>query len=114
MYRVSPIEPWRIVRTRLRVAGLAKGPIEGGGRSAGYFTGATGVTIYRGDSWPAEMKGLAFVGDVGGNLIHRKKLAQEGTNTSHRESTNAPNSLRHPIFGFAPLSLPMVPMVRFM
>ncbi len=74
VYRTSPVEPWRIVRTRLRVGGLVPGPIEGGGRAAGYFTGATGVTIYRGDAWPQQWKGLALIGDVGSNLIHRKQL----------------------------------------
>ncbi len=78
VFRMSPIEPWRIVRTRLRLSGQAKGPIEGGGRAAGYFTGATGVTIYRGDAWPQEWKGLAIVGDVGSNLIHRKRLDANG------------------------------------
>jgi len=78
VYRTSPVEPWRIVRTRLRVSGVAKGPIEGGGRAAGYFTGATGVTIYRGDAWPKEFSGLAIVGDVGSNLIHRKRLEANG------------------------------------
>ena len=29
VFRVSPVEPWRIVRTRLRVAGEVPGPIEG-------------------------------------------------------------------------------------
>lgn len=78
VFRTSPIEPWRVVRTRLRVTGEAKGPIEGGGRAAGYFTGATGVTIYRGDAWPASWKGLAIIGDVGSNLIHRKRLQPNG------------------------------------
>ncbi|TWT75171.1 PVC-type heme-binding CxxCH protein [Allorhodopirellula solitaria] len=78
VYRASPVEPWRKVRTRLRVSGRAKGPIEGGGRAAGYFTGATGVTIYRGDAWPAKWKGTAIVGDVGSNLIHRKRLQLSG------------------------------------
>ena len=74
VFRASPVEPWRIVRTRLRVSGTVPGPIEGGGRAAGYFTGATGVTIYRGDAWPDEYRGLAIIGDVGSNLIHRKRL----------------------------------------
>ena len=78
VFRTSPVEPWRIVRTRLRVGGIVPGPIEGGGRAAGYFTGATGVTIYRGDAWPARWKGLAIVGDVGSNLIHRKRLEPNG------------------------------------
>jgi putative heme-binding domain-containing protein len=33
------------------------------------------VTIYRGDAWPAEFRGNAFVADCGSNLIHRKKLS---------------------------------------
>lgn len=49
VFRTSPVEPWRVVRTRLRVSGTVPGPIEGGGRAAGYFTGATGVTIVRGE-----------------------------------------------------------------
>lgn len=75
VFRTSPVEPWRVVRTRLRVQGQARGPIEGGGRAAGYFTGATGVTIYRGDAWPESDKGFAIVGDVGSNLVHRKRLS---------------------------------------
>lgn len=78
VFRISPVEPWRIVRTRLRVAGTVPGPVEGGGRAAGYFTGATGITIYRGDAWPAADHGLAIVGDVGSNLVHRKRLTGDG------------------------------------
>lgn len=78
VYRISPVESWRIVRTRLRVAGAVGGPIEGGGRAAGYFTGATGVTIYRGDAWPVADQETAVVGDVGGNLVHRKRLEPHG------------------------------------
>jgi putative membrane-bound dehydrogenase-like protein len=78
VFRSSPVEPWRIVRTRLRVGGLVPGPIEGGGRAAGYFTGATGVTIYRGDAWPDSFKGYAIIGDVGSNLVHRKILVPDG------------------------------------
>ncbi len=74
VYRISPDEPWRVLRTRWRVAGLVPGPVEGGGRPSGYFTGATGVTIYRGDAWPESMRGDAFIGDCGSNLIHRKQL----------------------------------------
>lgn len=78
VFRISPVEPWRIVRTRLRASGLSKGLVEGGGRPAGYFTGATGITIYRGDAWPDSDKGLAIVGDVGSNIVHRKRLTADG------------------------------------
>lgn len=78
VFRISPVEPWRTIRTRLRVDGDVPGPIEGGGRASGYFTGSTGVTIYRGDQWPQEYKGQAFVGDVGSNIVHRKQLHPQG------------------------------------
>ncbi|HWA97808.1 MAG TPA: PVC-type heme-binding CxxCH protein [Pirellulales bacterium] len=78
VYRISPVEPWRIVRTRLRVSGVVKGAVEGGGRPAGYFTGATGVTIFRGTALGDDMYGMAVVGDVGSNLVHRKRLILEG------------------------------------
>ena len=80
VYRTSPVEPWREVRTRLRVKGFVSGPIEGGGRAAGYFTGATGVTIYRGDTFADTFRQRthAFVGDVGGNLVHHKVIESHG------------------------------------
>jgi putative membrane-bound dehydrogenase-like protein len=78
VYRLSPDEPWRVLRTRWRVTGLFPGPIEGGGRPSGYFTGATGITIYRGNAFPEEFHENAFVADCGSNLIHRKKLLADG------------------------------------
>jgi len=78
VFRTSPIEPWRIVRTRLRVKGIVPGPVEGGGTPAGYFTGATGITIFRGNGWPREYQDWAVVGDVGSNLVHRKRIEEDG------------------------------------
>jgi len=78
VYRISPEEPWRVIRTAWRVSGKVPGLIEGGGRASGYFTGASGVTIYRGNAFPGEFTGDAFIADVGSNLIHRKKLHPNG------------------------------------
>lgn len=72
VFRLSPDEPWRIIRTRWRVAGVVKGAVEGGGRVSGYFTGATGTTIYRGDAYGPAFVNNSFTGDAGGQLIHRK------------------------------------------
>ncbi len=74
VFRISPVEPWRLVRTRLRVQGLVPGPVEGGGRAAGYFTSATGITFFDGDALPDEYADCLFIGDVGSNLVHRKRL----------------------------------------
>ncbi len=90
VFRRSPDEPWRVLRTKWRVAGTVPGPIEGGGRASGYFTGAAGVTVYRGDAWPAEFRGDVFVADCGSNLIHRKKL----TGDLVRTGTRAPGEER--------------------
>ncbi len=78
VYRTSPEEPWRVLRTRWRVTGVVPGLIEGGGRASGYFTSATGITIYRGDAWPEEFVGDAFIADCGSNLVHRKKVRSDG------------------------------------
>ena len=78
VYRTSPDEPWRLVRTKWRVSGATPGPVEGGGRASGYFTSATGLMIYRGNAFPEEFVGDAFIADCGSNLIHRKKVREDG------------------------------------
>ncbi len=97
VFRISPPEPWRIVRQKWRAA--EKGyelvvkedgrwefiPLNASVKAGviptefpvGYFTSATGVTIYRGGAYPEEFHGNAFVGDVGGNLVHWKILHTE-------------------------------------
>ena len=56
---------------------LAPGSDEGG-QPFGFFTGATGVTVYRGDAFPAEYQGNALVGEVANNLVYRAKLEPKG------------------------------------
>ncbi|MEX1233071.1 MAG: PVC-type heme-binding CxxCH protein [Planctomycetaceae bacterium] len=79
VYRLSGAEPWRVVRTRRRVADPQfKGLPETERHATGFFTSATSVTIYRGGAYPEEFYNNAFIGDVGGNLVHRKKLEWNG------------------------------------
>jgi putative membrane-bound dehydrogenase-like protein len=75
--RISPNEPWRIVRTRLRLKGEVPGPTETG-EVSGHFTGTTGVTAYRGDAFPKEYRGTLFVGEVANNLVYHAKLEPKG------------------------------------
>ncbi len=85
VYRTSPPEPWRVVRTEMRIGGVFSGPVEGGGKPAGYFTAACGVTIYRGNAYPAAFRGNAFVCEGAGNLVHRMRLERAGVGfTAHR------------------------------
>ncbi len=84
VFRTSPEEPWRVLRSQWRVAGRVPGPIEGGGRSSGYFTSATGITIYRGDAWPTGYLGDAFIADCGSNLIHHKRIDSDDVKLTAR------------------------------
>ena len=80
VYRQSPPEPYRVVRTARRAADpnfrKRLSPTEL--VATGFFTSATGVTIYRGGAYPEKYQGNAFIGDVGGNLIHRKTMGSKG------------------------------------
>ncbi len=75
--RVSPNEPWRIVRTRLRLQKIVPGPTETG-EVSGHFTGTTGVTVYRGDAFPEAHRGTLFVGEVSNNLVYHAKVEPKG------------------------------------
>jgi putative membrane-bound dehydrogenase-like protein len=77
LHRISPPEPWREARTRLRKDKLVPGSDEGG-QPFGFFTGASGVTVYRGDAFPAPYRGNVFVGEVANNLVYRAKLEPKG------------------------------------
>jgi putative membrane-bound dehydrogenase-like protein len=78
VFRISPDEPWRIIRTRWRIAGVVRGVVEGGGRVSGYFTGASGTLVYRGDAYGDDFVNNTFSGDSGGQLVHRKKIYPAG------------------------------------
>ncbi len=77
LFRISPPEPWRELRTTLRREGKFRGSDEGG-KPFGFFTGATGITIYRGDAWPADHRGNVIVGEVANNLVYRARLEPNG------------------------------------
>lgn len=91
VFRTSAVEPWRIVRTRLRVKGMVNGPVEGGGRAAGYFTSASGVTAIIGDAFPEKFQRGDFVvvGDVGSNLVHLKQIRTNDLNKTAARATPA-------------------------
>lgn len=98
VFRKSPPEPWRIIRQKWRAAdkgyylvinddgGWEFIPMDKTKKAGvvpteypvGFFTSATGITIYRGSAWDRQFHGNAFVGDVGGNLVHRKTVNTDG------------------------------------
>lgn len=105
VFRASPVEPWRVLRTYLRVNGQAQGPVEGGGRAAGYFTGATGVYVYDGDQWPQTDRPTALVCDVGSNLVHRKELLSDGIWKQGRRIDEGTEFIRSRDIWFRPVQL---------
>ncbi len=89
LMRISNVEPWRVLRTRLRSQGIIPGSDEGGTPS-GFFTGATGITVYRGDAWPKEYRGSIFVGEVANNLVYRARVETSGVDlVAHRADSDA-------------------------
>lgn len=109
VFRISPVEPWRKVRTRLRVQQLVPGPVEGGGRAAGYFTSATGITCYSGDALPDRYRGNLFVGDVGSNLVHRKQLSGNRIPRVAKRVEPQTEFLRSPDNWFRPVQMANAP-----
>jgi putative heme-binding domain-containing protein len=85
MYPLSQPQAWRIERTRLRQQRYHDNKLENvrplspsTEMAAGYFTGASGGTIYSGDQFPEKYRGNLFTGDVSGNLVHRDVLSPDG------------------------------------
>ena len=88
VYRASPPEAWRTVRTA-RLAGEANPRTPRSETSQGYVTSSSGITIYRGTAYPQEFYGNAFIGEVAGNLVHRQTVAPAGvTFTARRADAN--------------------------
>lgn len=77
IYRSSPIEAWRAIRTQRR---MIAGERDAGAAGASHHVldGAAGVTIYRGDAFPPEFRGNLFIGDAQNNLVHRRRLEPRG------------------------------------
>ncbi len=106
VFRASPVEPWRVVRTRLRVSGVAPGIVEGGGRASGYFTGATGTCILDADlGFGLGGYDTALVCDVGSNLVHRKQLNDGGIFWTARRIDTETELLRSKDVWFRPVQL---------
>ena len=78
MFPLTGPQEWRKQRTELRQKRYDENGLDRKEHVGGYFTGASGITIYTGDAWPAEYRNNAFVGDVSANLIHRDVPKPDG------------------------------------
>lgn len=86
VYRASPTEPWRAMRARRWAIDTGRNYPRSETTADGYFTSASGVTIYRGAAYPPELRGNMFVGEVSGNLIHRQTVEPDGVTFAARRA----------------------------
>jgi putative membrane-bound dehydrogenase-like protein len=77
IFRISPVEHWRQIRSSRRVAHSER-PAGSSGVSHHVVDAGAGVTIYRGSAYPPEFYGNAFIGDAQNNLVHRQVLIPDG------------------------------------
>lgn len=84
IFRISPIERWRQIRSSRRIA-HGNRSATAAGASHHVIDAAAGVTVYRGGAYPPEYSGQVFITDAQNNLVHRRTLTPEGvTFTSQR------------------------------
>jgi len=85
MYPLTGPQEWRKERTSVRQQRYNENELHVTEQVAGWFTAASGSTIYTGDNFPSEYVGNIFTGDVSGNLIHRDVILPGGsTLVAHR------------------------------
>jgi putative membrane-bound dehydrogenase-like protein len=85
MYPLTAPQEWRKERTQLRQRRYDENKLHITEQVGGWFTAASGGTLYDGDAWPKEYVDNVFTGDVSGNLVHRDVILPDGpTFRAHR------------------------------
>ena len=107
LFRISPPEPWRVARTRLRAAS-DKGDYEGG-QPFGFFTAATGVTVYRGDAWPKDFRGDILVGEPANNLVYRARPQADGLSLAAQRADDGSEFVASTDIWFRPVQFANTP-----
>jgi putative membrane-bound dehydrogenase-like protein len=85
MYPLTGPQEWRKERTKLRQQRYNENKLNITEQVGGWFTAASGSTIYTGDNFPRQYVGSIFTGDVSGNLVHQDLIREDGpTFAAHR------------------------------
>lgn len=108
IYRISPIERWRQIRSSRRIAKNERAATSSGA-SHHVIDAAAGATIYRGGAYPPEFVGQAFVGDGQNNLIHRMRLKPKGVLYSAERVDSETEFMRSPDIWFRPVNFVNAP-----
>ena len=89
MFPLTGPQRWRKERTQVRQQRYNENKLDITEQVGGWFTAASGSTLYTGDAFPKEYVGSVFTGDVSGNLVHRDILRPDGpTFSAHRAKEN--------------------------
>jgi putative heme-binding domain-containing protein len=103
IFRISPIERWRQIRSNRRVASQERSA-ESPGASHHVVDAAAGITIYRGGAYPAQYYGTAFVGDGQNNLVHHRVLSPDGVTFKSQRVEQQTEFVRSPDIWFRPVN----------
>ncbi len=108
IFRISPIERWRHIRSSRRVASGSRLPTAAGA-SHHVIDAAAGVTVYRGGAYPDEFYGNVFIGDGQNNLVHRRRLVPDGVTFASERIDEGTDFCRSPDIWFRPVNFVNAP-----
>src|SRR5262249_47617312 len=108
VYRISPVEHWRHIRSSRRIARNVR-PADGPGASHHVVDAGAGVTVYRGGAYPKEYYGTVFTGDAQNNLVHERVLVPDGVTFKARRAHEKTEFLRSSDIWFRPVNFVNAP-----
>ena len=109
LFPLTRPQAWREQRTRLRQQRYDENKLNKTEQVGGFFTAASGGTVYNGDVFPTEYWGSIFTGDVNGNLVHRDILTPDGVTFSARRAREGVEFLASTDVWFRPCNFANAP-----
>ena len=108
IFRTSPIETWRAIRSSRRLLSQQRAP-GASGLSHHVLDGVAGTTVYRGGAFPTEFYGNIFSGDAQNNLVHRRSLVPDGVQFRSDRLDQGTEFLRSTDIWFRPVNFVNAP-----
>lgn len=108
IFRISPIERWRQIRTSRRITNQERSA-ESAGASHHVVDAAAGVTVYRGGAYPPRYYGTVFVGDGQNNLVHHRQLVPDGVTHQSKRMEQGTEFVRSADLWFRPVNFVNAP-----
>ncbi|MBI4585542.1 MAG: HEAT repeat domain-containing protein [Planctomycetes bacterium] len=108
IFRISPLEAWRVVRSSRRIATNYLPPASAA-VSHDVVTSGAGVTVYRGAAYPKEFQGNLFTGCSVTHVVHRRKLLPDGATFKAVRADQNTEFVRSTDIWFRPVNLVSAP-----